>query len=399
MGSRDPAADGEPPAALFEHHPDPMLRYGPANEGNGPTVRAVNPAFEAAFGDLIDTPTGRPLAAVGEALSAAGGPPAPDDGDGVLAAARSGQHDSGLCRLPDAPADVYRYRVIPVEAGAGYVSYTPTAPDDREGGPAGPDGVPGVDGAAFAATVAHDLRNPLEVARIRLDAARDTGDAVHFEKVAGALNRIERLVSDVLALPGGDVDPEPVAVEEAAADAWATVDTGDARLDTTATAGLVITADPARLRRLFENLFRNSVEHGSTGSRAEPDDSVEHGSTSNRTQSDDSVEHGSTSSRTQSGDSVEHGSTNSNDGGVTVTVGGERSGGTVAFWVADDGPGIPEAEREQVFQAGYSSDGGTGLGLAIVGEVARAHGWTVSVTESEAGGARFEIGGVEPAAE
>jgi signal transduction histidine kinase len=256
--------------------------------------------------------------------------------------------------------------VIPVPAGGGYVSYTPAATDDGEAASAGPDGVPGVDGAAFAATVAHDLRNPLEVARIRLDAARDTGDAVHFEKVAGALDRIDRLVNDVLALPDGDVEPEPVAVDEVAADAWATVDTEGARLDTAAASGLVIAADPGRLRRLFENLFRNAVEHGSTSSRAEPDDTVEHGSAGN------------------------------GDGEVTVTVGGERSGATATVRVADDGPGIPEADREQVFQAGYSDDGGTGLGLAIVGQVARAHGWSVSVTESDAGGARFEIGGVEP---
>jgi signal transduction histidine kinase len=62
------------------------------------------------------------------------------------------------------------------------------------------------------------------------------------------------------------------------------------------------------------------------------------------------------------------------------------------FYVADDGPGIPEDERESVFEGGYStSDDGTGLGLAIVRSIAEAHDWTVTVTESEAGGARFEI--------
>ena len=57
----------------------------------------------------------------------------------------------------------------------------------------------------------------------------------------------------------------------------------------------------------------------------------------------------------------------------------------------DDGPGIPEGEREQIFEFGYTNDGGTGLGLAIVREIARAHGWEVRATESAAGGARFEI--------
>jgi signal transduction histidine kinase len=77
---------------------------------------------------------------------------------------------------------------------------------------------------------------------------------------------------------------------------------------------------------------------------------------------------------------------------VTVTVGSLEEG----FYVEDDGPGVPEAEREDVFDAGYTtSDTGTGFGLSIVHEIATAHGWEVSVTESDAGGARFEFRGVE----
>ena len=77
---------------------------------------------------------------------------------------------------------------------------------------------------------------------------------------------------------------------------------------------------------------------------------------------------------------------------VTVTV-GDLDGG---FYVADDGPGIPPEERERVFDSGYSTaDTGTGFGLAIVERIVEAHGWTVDVAESAAGGARFEIRGVE----
>jgi signal transduction histidine kinase len=86
---------------------------------------------------------------------------------------------------------------------------------------------------------------------------------------------------------------------------------------------------------------------------------------------------------------VEHGS--AGDATVTVTVGDLPDG----FYVADDGPGIPATERGSVFEAGYSTDsGGTGFGLSIVATIAEAHGWTVEVTESEAGGARFEVTGV-----
>jgi signal transduction histidine kinase len=72
---------------------------------------------------------------------------------------------------------------------------------------------------------------------------------------------------------------------------------------------------------------------------------------------------------------------------VTVTVGDFAEG----FFVADDGPGIPEQDREVVFERGYSTADGTGYGLAIVAELATAHGWSVTATESESGGARIEI--------
>lgn len=76
---------------------------------------------------------------------------------------------------------------------------------------------------------------------------------------------------------------------------------------------------------------------------------------------------------------------------MTVTVGNLDDG----FYVADDGPGIPEGERETVFEKGYSTNGeGVGLGLHIVESVADAHNWDVTVTDSDAGGARFEITGV-----
>jgi signal transduction histidine kinase len=109
------------------------------------------------------------------------------------------------------------------------------------------------------------------------------------------------------------------------------------------------------------------------------------------------VAHGSTDNRRGSaGDSVEHGGDSANghtSAGVNVTVGALDDG----FYVADDGPGIPESERDDVFEAGYSTnEDGTGFGLDIVREIVEAHGWTIAVTESESGGARFEITGLSP---
>jgi PAS domain S-box-containing protein len=237
----------------------------------------------------------------------------------------------------------------------------------------------------FASVVSHDLRNPLSVARGYAELARETGEDDHFERIDEAHDRIERIVSDLLVLAReGDVlgETETVVLSAAAEAAWQSVDVGGGESDD-GTPTLVVSdettfeADPDRLRHLFENLFRNSVEHGSTSSRPEADDAVEHGArrASGRSAPGDSVEHGSTSGQTRSD-------------GLTVEVGALPDGG---FYVADDGPGIPADDREHVFERGFSTDEGTGLGLTIVDEIASAHGWEPTVGESAAGGARFEF--------
>jgi signal transduction histidine kinase len=70
------------------------------------------------------------------------------------------------------------------------------------------------------------------------------------------------------------------------------------------------------------------------------------------------------------------------------------------FYIEDDGPGIPEDERDDVFDAGFSTnEEGNGFGLSIVKRIVEAHGWEICITESSEGGTRFEITGVEFAAE
>ena len=143
-------------------------------------------------------------------------------------------------------------------------------------------------------------------------------------------------------------------------------------------------ADPGRLTRALENLFRNAVEHGSTSPRSPArEDSVEHGSTCSRPKADDTAHPPRADG--SSGDPLE------------IRVGsldGERG-----FFVADDGPGIPPATRERAFDPGFTTVAdGTGLGLAIVHRIFEAHGWSVEVTESEAGGARFVVRGTTPVA-
>jgi PAS domain S-box-containing protein len=214
----------------------------------------------------------------------------------------------------------------------------------------------------FARVVSHDLRNPLNVIEGSLDLLADTVESDHLDRARRAVERMEHLIEDLLTLArqGETItDPAPVALTALVGRCWENVETTAATLDVRTSA--VVSADESRLTQLFENLIRNAVEHGSTSSRTGSDDAVEHGS---------------------------------GDGSVTVTVGDldDRSG----FYVADDGVGIPESERDSVFESGHSTDGSsTGFGLAIVQDIAEAHGWRVTLTESDAGGARFEFTGVE----
>ncbi|NEU58886.1 PAS domain S-box protein [Halorussus sp. MSC15.2] len=200
---------------------------------------------------------------------------------------------------------------------------------------------------AFASMLAHELRNPLEIAQIYLDtgvenALGEDADASAFREVERALDRIEEMIDTLLVVTrrGGSVDTtEPLNLGEAAREWWADLDPDGALSVET---DREIRADPSRLRQLLENLFRNAAEHGG------PD--------------------------------------------ATVRVGSLPDG----FYVEDDGPGIPEDERESVFEPGYStSNVGVGFGLAVVEQLVDAHDWDCEITEGESGGARFEFTGVE----
>jgi PAS domain S-box-containing protein len=196
----------------------------------------------------------------------------------------------------------------------------------------------------FTSIVAHDLRNPLSVGRGNLDLYRETGDEERLDAVGEAFEDMEQLIDDLLELAKvGEVIGDTTAVDlrDAGRQAWNHIQTEEATLVAGNELG-EIQADRDRLVEALENLFRNAVEHG------EPP--------------------------------------------ITVRIGTTPDG----FFVGDDGPGIPANRRDKIFDRGYTTaDEGTGFGLAIVGRIVEAHGWSIDVTESADGGARFEVSGVE----
>lgn len=189
----------------------------------------------------------------------------------------------------------------------------------------------------FASVVSHDLRNPLNLAKGRLQQTHDERDDPRLAEAADALGRMESLISDVLAMARhGTAVTDPEQIDLAAVARKAERIAGlTAEIDADLPA---VEGDPKRVSTLFENLFRNALEHA--------------------------------------GDDP------------TVRVGAFESG----FYVEDGGQGIPESDRASAFDWGVTStDHGTGYGLALVQTIARAHGWEVSVTEGTTGGARFEF--------
>ncbi|MCU4925592.1 response regulator [Halobacteria archaeon AArc-dxtr1] len=198
----------------------------------------------------------------------------------------------------------------------------------------------------IANIVSHDLRSPLNVANGHLELIRaEHGDSRHVEKIDTAHSRAFEIIENVMAFAEqghGLGSAEQVDLATVAQECWDNVQTATATLEVRRSVELE--ADRGRLKHLFENLFRNAVEHGGS------------------------------------------------DVTVCVTRLSERSG----FAVADDGDGIPPEKRDEIFDIGYSgTDEEGGFGLNIVEHVCEAHEWDVDLCESRDGGARFEISGVE----
>jgi signal transduction histidine kinase len=199
---------------------------------------------------------------------------------------------------------------------------------------------------AFVADAAHELRSPLASLRTQLDVADHLGEQPPVDDLRPEVERLTRLVDDLLLLArSDDADPrlrrrEPVAVQPLLLTVAQACANGRVPVTVRGDSPEWTAGDPQGLRRVLDNLVANGVRHASTA----------------------------------------------------VTLSATRDGDQVRIEVTDDGPGIPEEDRQRVFDrftrlddARARDDGGAGLGLAIVRELVLAHGGSVRLADAEPG--------------
>ena len=211
----------------------------------------------------------------------------------------------------------------------------------------------------FAADASHELRTPLTVIRssvelLRRNAQRPVADVGEtLTDIDAEVVHLTSLVDDLLLLARSDsgavnLERVPIHLDDVAADAAAALAQPAAaagvkvEMDPEPTAAI---GDPARLRQLVMILVDNAIRHSPRG------------------------------------------------GAVRVVV--RPSGEAASVAVEDAGPGVRPEDRTRVFDRFWRAPGapvgGTGLGLAIAKWIAEHHDGTISVDQSAAGGARFEV--------
>ncbi|MEU5876471.1 ATP-binding protein [Spirillospora sp. NPDC047279] len=202
------------------------------------------------------------------------------------------------------------------------------------------------------ADTSHDLRGPITGLQLRLQAALEDPQADPHDILRAALLDAERLgdiVADLLELArlnaGAPATSEPVDLTETVRASLERRTRPEPKIDARLAEGVVVTGSPVRLMRVVDNLLSNAERHAR--SRIE----------------------------------------------VLVTT----EDGHAVLEVCDDGPGIPEEDREAVFDrffrradARRADPSGTGLGLAICREIAHNHGGTLRVADCD-GGARLVL--------
>jgi signal transduction histidine kinase len=206
----------------------------------------------------------------------------------------------------------------------------------------------------FVADASHELRSPLASIRQTAEVARAHPGALPEGELADAVleesMRMQRLVEQMLLLTRTDEgavarSPREVDLDDLVLAEARRVRNG-LRVDTSGVQPGRVRGEAAALSQVVRNLLDNAARHAASS--------------------------------------------------VTASV--AEGDGAVELVVEDDGPGIPEAQRERVFERFVRLDearardaGGSGLGLAIVREIVCAHGGSVSLSSSASGGARFVV--------
>lgn len=205
----------------------------------------------------------------------------------------------------------------------------------------------------FVADAAHELRSPLAALRTELEVAVRHPDATAIAALAPDLLadtvRLGQLADDLLQLARLDAHPplkrQPVDLDDLLLEEIRRVRGRDGRIAAAGISAGRVMGDPSALGRVIQNLIDNAIRYARD----------------------------------------------------TVTVELSAAADTVTLTVADDGPGIPPADRKRVFErftrlddARSRDDGGSGLGLAIVHDVVAAHGGRIHV-ENNHPGARISI--------
>ena len=217
----------------------------------------------------------------------------------------------------------------------------------------------------FVANVSHELRTPLTIINGYLETLREGGFADpeladnSLRVMAKHTERLKRLADDLLSIAQAESRAVPLdlrrvdlaeLLRRVASQCAQPADARAASVTVTAGAGdLTVEADERKLEHVFINLLDNALQHA-TGPH------------------------------------------------LAIRIHAERAGDGVRASVADNGPGIPLADQEHIFERFYrvhkhrSRDtGGTGLGLSIVKNIVQAHGGTVSVESSPGRGAVFHV--------
>jgi signal transduction histidine kinase len=209
----------------------------------------------------------------------------------------------------------------------------------------------------FVADASHELRSPVAAIRTELEVAQRTAGPADWPAVADRLlteeARLEAVITDLLLLASLDEGapmPDTVAVdlaEEAREEARRRApDRDDVVIEVDAPGAVIVRGSRMQLRRAVANLLDNAGRHART----------------------------------------------------TVRLSVHERGGRVRVLVDDDGPGVPEVERERVFQRFVRLDehrargaGGAGLGLSLVRRIAERHHGTARVDTAPLGGARVVL--------